>query len=175
MIAGLSGQKINAVSFDNKNQKSNNLINSNLKKSQNDTFSFKGSENGYENPVSKPMEYFSASIGPVIISAIAGAGAGLLAKKEGEAALLNKKWAAGVGLGALLLTLPVAIYHRSVSAFAKQKEMAVFSREKSAETALSEQIDEKARDMDVPLDDAIKSYTNFEIGRQGRAVGIVNT
>lgn len=174
MIAGLSAQKMNAVSFDNKNQKSNNLINSNLKKSQNDTF-FKGSYNEYENPVSKPMEYFSASIGPVIISAIAGAGAGLLGKKEGEAALLNKKWAAGVGLGALLLTLPVALYHRSVTAFAKQKEMAVFSREKSAETALSEQIDEKARDMDVPLDDAIKSYTTFEIGRQGKAVGIVNT
>jgi hypothetical protein len=183
MVRSLSGQNINTVSFDKKCQNSNiakqNHLNTKL---QNDSVCFTSNNNGYENPVSKPMEYFSASVGPVIMSAFAGLGAAALTEKEGskvfnlfkEPISRNKIGLLAAGV-ALALTLPVALYHRSVNAFAKQKEMDVFAREKSAETSLSEQIDAKARDNDIPLDDAINSYTKFEIGRQGKAVGIVNT
>lgn len=142
---------------------------------QKDSVSFTSKNTNYENPVNKSWEYFSAATGPVIFSALAAGAAGLLIKAKEQTGLINKKAAAITAVFALVLTLPVAIYHRSVSAFAKTKEMDVFSREKSAETSLTEQIDDKARDKDVPLDDAINSYTKFEIGKNGRAMGIVNT
>lgn len=176
MVISFSGQNVKPLSFDKKDQQSNvnrkaQFNNQPLK----DSVRFTSNNTNYENPVNKGWEYFSAVTGPAIFSVAAGAVAGLLAKKEGAKGLLNYKTGGIVAGIAALLTIPVAIYQRSVSAFAKTKEMDVFAREKSAETSLTEQIDQKARDEDVPLDDAINSYTKFEIGKNGRAMGIVNT
>ncbi|MDD3014709.1 MAG: hypothetical protein PHC34_13495 [Candidatus Gastranaerophilales bacterium] len=175
MAVSSLGQNVNVISLNQKRQQSNvnrkAQFNNQLQK---DSVSFSSKKDDYQNPVSKGWEYFSASIVPVITSTIAAVGAGFLFKKEGEKALLNKKVAAGVGLATLALTLPIALYHRSVSAFAKTKEMDVFSRAKSAETSLSEQIDQEARNEDVPLDESINHYMKFQIGKQGGGA-IVNT
>jgi hypothetical protein len=173
MAVSSLGQNVNLVSFNQKRQQSNVNRNAQLNSQpQKDTVSFSGKKQDYENPVNKGWEYFSAAIGPVITSAIVGVGAGFLAKAE-NAKFNNKAgiWGAGI---ALALTLPVALYHRSVSAFAKTKEMDVFSRAKSAETSLSEQIDQEARSEDVPLDKSINDYMKFQIGKQGGGA-IVNT
>jgi|GEM_PF-3078899 len=173
MAVSMLGQNVNVVSFDQKLQQTNvnrkAQFNNQLQK---DSVSFSGKKEDYENPVSKGWEYFSAAVVPVITSAIVGAGAGFLAKAEN--ANFNKKaaaWGAGI---TLVLTLPVALYHRSVSAFAKTKEMDVFSRAKSAETSLSEQIDQEARNEDVPLEKSINDYMKFQIGKNGGGA-IVNT
>jgi len=172
MTVNLLTQNANVAPFDNKYQQSsvNRLIKSNSQP-QKDSVNFlsQNKEKQYENPVNKNMEYFSASIVPIVTSLAVAAGAHILAETN------KNKNAFIFGLGALMLTLPVALYKRSVSAFAKTKEMDVYSREKAAETTLSGKIDQKANDDNVKLDDAINSYTKFEIGRQGKAIGVVNT
>ena len=143
------------------------------------SFGTQGSNGQYGNPVNKGMEYFSAAIFPAILTAAAGVGTYIAAKSESvikEAPILKGKagLATGIVAGAVgALTIIPALYHRSVSVFAKEREFDVYSRSKSAETSLSEQIDDKARNPEVQLDDAIGSYAKFNIARKGNGVGIM--
>jgi len=172
MAVSSLGQNVSVVSFDQQKQQSNLNRKAQFNNQiQNDSVSFSQKKEDYQNPVNKGLEYFSASVVPMVTSAAVGLGAGLLSGKEAKEA---RKFGMIWGLGALALTLPVALYHRSVSAFAKTKEMDVFSRAKSAETSLSEQIDQEARSEDVPLEKSINDYMKFQIGKQGGGA-IVNT
>lgn len=138
------------------------------------------SKKKYENPVSPGMEFFNASIGPAIITTIVGVGSFIAAKTQGAVKHLptvNKYAGLAAGTAAVItaaITLPSAMYHKSVNLFAKKRELDVYARQKSAETSLSEQIDEKARDKDIKLDDAIGSFAKFNMSRKGNGLGIMN-
>lgn len=131
----------------------------------------------YENPVNKGMEYFNASLGPVAGSTLAGGAAALL---TGSKHALNMSKKASViagaitGLGVLALTLPSKLYHTSVKVFGKTKEMDVYSRGKSVETSLSEQIDAQSRNPEVPLENSVNNYLKFQMGKQGKGMPIIS-
>lgn len=135
---------------------------------------FKG-EQKYENPVNKGWEFFSASAGPLFISALVAAGTwavtnAMQLKKASKIALPIAAAAA-----TLAFTLPSKLYHTNVRTFVKKKEMDVFSRSKSVETNLAEQIDTQARNNEVPLEKSIDNYMKFQIGKNGSGLGIVNS
>ncbi|OGI00245.1 MAG: hypothetical protein A2Y25_05235 [Candidatus Melainabacteria bacterium GWF2_37_15] len=144
----------------------------------------KQSQQKYENPVNKKMEYYGTVLSSSIFSTIVGVGAGLLANmkavKEAVPALtktfLKMPGPVAVGLAAgaatFLLTGASALYHKSVQVFAKEKEFDVYSRAKSAETSLSEQIDQQARNPEVPLEESVNNYAKFNIARVGKGMGV---
>lgn len=163
-------------------QVSNNSVNlSNqvrTKQAQNKT-SFGNAD--YKNPVSMKAEYTVATLGSAVGSAVVGAVAGFVAHfvktaKAGEGAQVSKKFGilvgAGVAAGAFALSIIPKLYRTSVTGFVKQKEMDVFSREKSAETTLAEKIDAQAKNDDVPLSESIGNFAKFQVGKKGNGIGI---
>lgn len=134
----------------------------------------------YKNPVSMKAEYTVATIGSVIGSTIVGTAAGIVAHlakaSSAQGQTISKRFGAivgaAVGLGTLAITLGPKLYATSIQGFVKKKEMDVYSREKSAETTLTEKIDEQAKSDDVPLNEAIGNYAKFQVGKKGNGVGI---
>ena len=94
----------------------------------------------YENPINRQTERNLAILSASGISAFAGVVAG------GATTLMTKgvKWPIGVGVAAALLTLgltlPSKLYNTKVGAYTREKEMDVFSRQKSAQNNIYEDI-----------------------------------
>ena len=116
------------------------------------TTNFRSKQN-YENPVDRGTERNLAILTSVGGSALAGLLAGGL-----STVFYNKglKVPVGVGVAAglltLVLTLPQKLYSTKVNAFARQKEMDVFSRQKSAQSSIYEDINDEIKDEKVSLD-----------------------
>lgn len=126
----------------------------------------------YENPINRETERNLAILSSVGVSALAGVIAG------GATSLMTsgKKWPLGVGIGATLLTLllmlPSKIYNTKVNAYAREKEMDVFSRQKSAQNNIYEDINNEIKDDNASLDDKINHYATVKMADNGSGVMI---
>ena len=76
------------------------------------------------------------------------------------------------GLLTLGLTLPQKLYNTKVNAFAREKEMDVFSRQKSAQSSIYEDINEEIKDEEVSLDQKINHYSTVKMADNGRGMMI---
>lgn len=134
--------------------------------------SFKANKTNYENPVDRNTERNLAILASVGGSGVAGVIAGLATSIFTKN---NKiKLAAGLltGLGTLGLTLPPKLYNTKVNAYARQKEMDVFSRQKSAQSNIYEDIDNEIKNDNVSLDDKINHYATVKMADNGSGVMI---
>lgn len=146
--------------------------------------SHNGDKNKYQNPVDMPMEYLTASIGPLVGGGVLGIGAGILThylSKEAskvEPKVANKKLTLIIGLvtglATTLLTLIPKLYHASINGFVKTKEMDVFGRTKSVETNLAEQLDNQANNPEVSLKENIDEYFKFQMGKNGNGIVVAS-
>ena len=59
-----------------------------------------------------------------------------------------------------------------VNAFAREKEMDVFSRQKSAQSSIYEDINEEIKDEEVSLDQKINHYSTVKMADNGRGMMI---
>ena len=134
------------------------------------------SQTKYENPVSRQTERNLAILGSVGASALVGVLAG------GASTLIDpikaKGWKAVVPIGAVAglitlgLTLPQKLYATKVNAYARQKEMDVFSRQKSAQSNIYEDIDDEIKNDNVSLDDKINHYATVKMADNGNGMMI---
>ncbi len=130
-----------------------------------------GAQKGeYENPVNQKTEKRLAILGSVGASALAGATA------FGITSCLtsNRKTQGAAGLTALFatlaLSLPSKLYNTKVGAFAREKEMDVFSRQKEAQKNIYEDVNKEIKNEDVSLDDKIKHYATVAMADNGKGV-----
>lgn len=142
------------------------------------SIAFKNDQNSkkaeYENPVSRNTEknlaILSSSAGAALVGALAY-GASYFVTKTRNARLLIGAAAAGITLA---ITLPPALYNRKVSAFVKQKEMDVFSRDRNLKTNLTEEVDKEVLNPDVSLDKKLDDNLKLQMANRGAAIGIAN-
>lgn len=144
----------------------------NLKsKSHNQNFK---SKKQYENPINRGTERNLAILGAVGFSSLVGVVAGFLAtcfRAEGSKGIKMPLIVGTIaGLGSLALTLPSKLYNTKVNAFAKEKEMDVFSRQKSAQNNIYEDINNEIRNENVSLDQKINHYATVKMADNGNGV-----
>ena len=134
---------------------------------------FKGDE--YENPVSRSTEKNLAVLKSVGWASAFGLLAAGLVSTFGYQ---GKKYPIIAGLAAaavnLVLTLPAALYNTKVNAYVKQKEMDVFSRDRSLKTNLTEEVDKEVQNSEVSLDKKLDDNLKLQMANRGNAVGIAN-
>ncbi len=137
--------------------------------------SFKAQRN-YENPINRGTEKNLAILMSVGGSALAGVVAGGLSTCFSKIKATGWKGPVGIGVAAGLLTLgltlPQRLYNTKVNAFAREKEMDVFSRQKSAQSSIYEDINEEIKDEDVSLDQKINHYSTVKMADNGRGMMI---
>ena len=140
--------------------------------SPNVNFRSSSSQQQYENPINRTTERNLAILSSAAISGFAGVVAG------GATKLFTKgyKWPLGVGivaaLAALGITLPPKIYNTKVSAYTREKEMDVFSRQKAAQNNIYEGINDEIKNDEVALDDKINHYATVKMADNGNGVMI---
>lgn len=145
------------------NQKSNSL-----------NFKNNSGKTQYENPVSRETERNLAILkatGESVVAGVIVGGFSAFATKGKKTPILI---GAGVALATLALTLPPALYNRKVSAFVKQKEMDVFSRDRNLKSTLTEEVDKEVQNPEVSLDKKLDDNLKLQMANRGAAVGIAN-
>jgi len=149
----------------------------------------------YENPVSRSTEKGLAVLGGVATSAVLGTIAGGItsfivagikenkgiektAAKDIKNFMKNNKIALLVGAGvaavSLALTLPAKLYKTNVNSFVRQKEMDVFTRDRSLQANLTEEVDKEVQNPNVTLDKKLDDNLKLQMANQGNALGIAN-
>ena len=127
-------------------------------------------KNYYENPINRQTEKNLAILSSTGWAALAGVSAGGLTTCMTK----NRKVAVGVGIGAalatLLLTLPSKLYNTKVGAFAREKEMDVFSRQKDAQANIYEDINKEIKNEDVPLSEKVNHYATVKMADNGKGL-----
>ncbi len=73
-------------------------------------------------------------------------------------------------LAALGLTLPSKLYNTRIGAFAREKEMNVFTRQKEVQTNIYNDINKEIKDEDVSLDQKVSHYAITKIADNGSGV-----
>lgn len=138
--------------------------------------SFKSNSQRYENPVDRSTERNLAVLMSVGGSALVGAVAGGLSTCFDKIKATGWKGPVGIGAAAglltLALTLPQKLYSTKVNAFAREKEMDVFSRQKSAQSSIYEDINEEIKDEEVSLDQKINHYSTVKMADNGQGMMI---
>lgn len=129
----------------------------------------------FENPINRNTERNLAILECAGKSALAGAtAAGLTSCFVNGGLKENKKLLAGVGsvvtLAGLALTLPSKLYNTKVSAFAKEKEMDVFSRDRELKSNIMEEVNNEVKDDNIDLDKKINHYTSVQMANNGRGL-----
>ena len=142
--------------------------NSNLIKFKSKTNSM--GKNGYENPINRKTERNLAvlqSFGAGTLVGVLAAFATKSLTKAGKAPII-----AGVcaGLATIGLMLPSKLYNTKVNAYAREKEMDVFSRQKSAQSNIYEDINDEIKDENVSLDQKINHYSTVRMADNGSGV-----
>ena len=124
----------------------------------------------YENPVNRNTERNLSILSVAGQSAVVGlAGAGLTS-------FVTKGWKAPAAIGALaaslttLFLLPSKLYNTKVNAFAKEKEMDVFSRQKEAQANIYQDINKEVKDKDIDLDDKVNHYAKVAMADNGKGM-----
>ena len=131
---------------------------------------FRAKSQQYENPINRSTERNLAVLSSAAVSAFTGAVAG------GATMFFTKgkKWPLGVGIVAALatlgLTLPPKLYNTKVSAYTREKEMDVFSRQKTAQNNIYEDINDEIQNEEVSLDDKINHYATVKMADNGSGV-----
>ena len=137
---------------------------------------FRSKSQGYENPVSRGTERNLAILMSVGGSALVGAIAGSLSTCFSKIRATGWKGPIGIGVAAGLLTLgltlPQRLYATKVNAFAREKEMDVFSRQKSAQSSIYEDINDEIKNEEVSLDQKINHYSTVKMADNGRGMMI---
>jgi len=128
----------------------------------------------YENPVSRETEKNLAILSSVAGSAVLGAIVGGLSTWVTKGRTTH--WLIGLAAGAVTLgiTLPPALYNRKVSAFVKQKEVDVFSRDRNLKSNLTEEVDQEVQNPEVSLDKKLDDNLKLQMANRGAALGIAN-
>ncbi len=134
---------------------------------------FKSGEN-YENPISRKSERNLAILGSVGGSILTGGIVGGLSSFIPKVQQSGWKYPTLIGVAAGLamlgLTLPAKLYNTKVNAYAREKEMDVFSRQKSAQSNIYEDIDSEIKNDKVSLDDKINHYTTVKMADNGNGI-----
>ena len=136
---------------------------------------FTSNKNGYENPINRGTEKGLAVWGSIGGSALVGAtaaGIGSCFIKTGAKSRALKLGGIGVaaGLITMALTLPAKLYDTKVKAFAREKEMDVFSRDRELKSNIMEEVNEEIKDKSVSLDDKINHYTSVQMANKANGV-----
>ena len=137
---------------------------------------FRSKSQDYENPVNRGTERNLAILMSVGGSALTGVLAGwastLFPKIKATGWKGPTAIGAAAGLLTLGLTLPQKLYNTKVNAYVRQKEMDVFSRQKSAQSNIYEDINDEIKDEKVSLDQKINHYSTVKMADNGNGVMI---
>ncbi len=138
---------------------------------------FTAKRNGYENPIDRKTEKGLAIWGSIGGSALLGATAAGIGSCFIEKGAKGRGWKLGAigaaaGLITMALTLPAKLYNTKVNAFAREKEMDVFSRDRELKSNIMEEVDKEVKDEDVSLDQKISHYTSVQMANNGNGVMI---
>lgn len=124
----------------------------------------------YENPISRKKEKALAALTVVGGSAIFGA---VVAGLASCLKIGGKKSAVIGGIAAVAaaaLTLPSKLYNTAVNAFAREKEMAVFSRDKELKASLTEEVHKEILDPEVSLDKKLDDNLKLQTANRAQAL-----
>ena len=137
---------------------------------------FRSKNQNYENPVNRSTERNLAILMSVGGSALAGLVVGGLSSCFDKIKATGWKGPTAIGAAAgllvLALTLPQRLYNTKVNAYVRQKEMDVFSRQKSAQSNIYEDINDEIKDEEVSLDQKINHYSTVKMADNGSGVMI---
>ena len=129
----------------------------------------------YENPINRGAEKKLAiwtTAGGCIAGGLAAAGLASCFVEGGFKA--NKKLLSIIGgvvaLGAMALTLPSKIYNTKVNAFAREKEMDVFARDRALKSSIMEEVNKEVKDDEVPLDKKVSHFATVQMAQNGRGL-----
>ena len=127
-------------------------------------------KDGYENPINRSTERNLSILSTLGTSVLIGGTAALLTK------CFKKGWKLPTVMGViaaattLVLALPSRLYNTKVNAYAKEKEMDVFSRQKAAQANIYKDINEEVKDEDVSLDEKVKHYSTVKMADNGKGM-----
>lgn len=131
---------------------------------------FRATSPNYENPINRKTERNLA----ILKSSGAGVLVGGVAAGLTSCFTKGKKPPIVVGVCAALATLglmlPSKLYNTKVNAYAREKEMDVFSRQKSAQSNIYEDINDEINDENVSLDKKIEHYSTVRMADNGSGV-----
>ena len=127
-------------------------------------------KDGYENPVNRKTERNLSVLSSVGASALVGGTAGFLTSCATKGWKLPTAIGAAAGIVTLILTLPSKLYNTKLNAFAREKEMDVFSRQKEAQANIYADINKEIKDEDASLDDKINHYTTVKMADNGKGL-----
>lgn len=138
---------------------------------------FTSHKNGYENPINRNTEknlavWTSLGASSLVGLTAAGLGSCFIEKGAPKRAMKLSCIGAAAGLLTMALTLPSKLYNTKVNAFAREKEMDVFSRDKDLKSNIMEEVNKEVKDEDVSLDDKINHYTTVQMANNGNGVMI---
>lgn len=124
----------------------------------------------YENPISRKKEKALATLSVIGGSAILGAVvAGLVSCLK-----IGTKKSALIGVGTAVVTaalaLPSKLYNTAVNAFAREKEMDVYSRDKELKSALTEEVHKEVLDPEVSLDKKLDDNLKLQTANRAQAL-----
>ena len=122
---------------------------------------FKGQFSDYENPVSRKAERRLALLNAGGISAVLGAVTTAITRSYTSSWKSASLFGIGAGIISMLFLAPKFLYKSGIDAYAKQKEMDVFTREKEKKKKLlvdvNEAIDGHSTDLGTKLENYSKS------------------
>ena len=129
----------------------------------------------YENPVNRRTEKGLAVLSNFGGSLLGGLTAAGLASCFLEGGIKsNKKLLGGITAGVtavlMALTLPAKLYNTKVQSFAREKEMDVFTRDRSLQSNIMEEVDKNVMDPEENLDNKIRRYTSVQMAKNGNGV-----
>lgn len=138
---------------------------------------FTGKRNNYENPINRKTERNLAIWGSIGGSTLIGGtaaalGSCLIGKGAKSRGLKLGGIGAAAGLITLALTLPSKLYNTKVNAFAREKEIDVYSRDKDLKSNIMEEVNKEVKDEDVDLDQKINHYTSVQMANNGNGMMI---
>lgn len=129
----------------------------------------------YENPINRGTEKKLAvwtTVGGCLVAGLAASGIASCFVEGGFKA--HKKLMAliggGVALAAMALTLPSKIYNTKVNAFAREKEMDVFSRDRELKSKIMEEVNKEVKDEDVSLDKKVGHFATVQMAQNGKGL-----
>ena len=134
------------------------------------SINFRSQNQNYENPINRKTERNLA----ILTSSGTGALAGVIAGGLTSCFTKGKTAPITVGICAALATiglmLPSKLYNTKVNAYAREKEMDVFSRQKSAQSNIYEDINDEIKDESISLDQKINHYSTVKMADNGSGV-----
>ena len=124
----------------------------------------------YENPISRNKEKALATLsvvgGSVVLGAIVAGLATTLKIGAKKSALIG----AAAAVVTAALTLPSKLYNTAVNAFAREKEMAVFSRDKELKSSLTEEVHKEVLDPEVSLDKKLDDNLKLQMANKAQTL-----